>query len=239
MELPAESSGGLSINGPMIVAEFELFGMNITITESITVQWVVMLLLGTLFFALGRDLKIKPDSGRQVLAEMIVTMFSGMVSENMGKRYYRYTSYIGALFCFSLALSLSTLLGFRPPTADISVIAAWGVTTFILVTRNRFKTGIESRRIHKSLLHYINPLNLVSAISNPMSQSLRHYGNILAGVVIGAIIYWACISMMGVALVIPAAVSLYFDMFSAVLQAFIFVTLTMVYVAMADVGPEG
>jgi F-type H+-transporting ATPase subunit a len=230
----AESSGGLVINGPQIVTE-NFLGLGITLTESITVQWIVMLVLGTLFFVLGRNLKLKPETKKQAIAEMMVSTFSGMVRDNMGAKYHRYTPYIATLFCLSMSLSLSGLFGFRPPTADISVIAGWGLVTFTLTTRNRWKSAFVNRRIGKGLLHYANPLNLVSEISNPMSQSLRHYGNILAGLVIGGIIYWALGSF---ALVIPAAASLYFDIFAGLLQAFIFITLTMVYVAMAEIEPK-
>jgi F-type H+-transporting ATPase subunit a len=233
----AENDGGFDINGPLIVAEnlFEIFGISFSITESVTVQWVVMLFLATLFFVLGRNLKIKPEGKRQAIAEMLVGTFSNMVKENMGVTYSKYTPYIGCLFMFSLCLSLSCLFGFRPPTSDVSVIAAWGVVTFVLITRNRFKTMFKSGNYFAVVKHYINPLNLVSEISNPMSQSLRHFGNILAGLVIGGIIYWALGSF---AVIIPAAVSLYFDIFSGVLQAFIFVTLTMVWVAMAEIEPK-
>jgi F-type H+-transporting ATPase subunit a len=230
-----ESGGNLSINGPQVIAEFELFGATIQLTESVTVQWFVMIVLGLLFFILGRNLKVKPEGKRQAIAEMVVSTFKGMVKDNMGESYSRYTPYIATLFCFSLGMSLSCLFGFRPPTADISVIAAWGVVTFILVTRNRWKSAFANRRVGKGFLHYVNPLNIVSEISNPMSMSLRHYGNILAGVVIGGIIYWALGSF---AVIIPAAASLYFDIFASVLQAFIFITLTMVYVAMSEIEPK-
>jgi F-type H+-transporting ATPase subunit a len=229
-----EGGGNLAINGPQIITE-NFLGLGITLTESVTVQWFVMLFLAALFFILGRNLKSRPEGKRQAIAEMIVGTFTGMVKDNMGASYFRYAPYIATLFCFSLFLSLSCLLGFRPPTADISVIAAWGLITFSLVTRNRWKSAFKNRRISKGLLHYVNPLNLVSEISNPMSQSLRHYGNILAGVVIGGIIYWALGSF---AVVVPAAVSLYFDIFASVLQAFIFITLTMVYTAMAEIEPK-
>jgi F-type H+-transporting ATPase subunit a len=229
-----EGGGGLSINGPQVVSD-NFLGLGITLTESVTVQWIVMVFLAVLFFILGRNLKIRPESKRQAVAEMIVGTFSNMVKDNMGAKYHRYTPYIGTLFCFSLCLSLSCLLGFRPPTADISVIAAWGIITFVCVTKNRWQSAIKNRRIGKGLLHYANPLNLVSEISNPMSMSLRHFGNILAGVVIGGIIYWALGTF---ALVIPAAVSMYFDIFSGALQAFIFTTLTMVYIAMSEIEPK-
>jgi F-type H+-transporting ATPase subunit a len=234
-EAVAAEAGGLSIEGPLEIFSFELFGMSVTISESITVQWVVMLFLGILFFILGRKLKIRPDTKRQAIAETLVGTFAGMVKENMGKKYFRYAPYIAVLFMFSICLSLSGLFGFRPPTADVSVIAGWGVVTFILTQRNRFKTMFQTKNFKGGVLYYANPLNLISEFSSPMAQTLRHFGNILAGVVIGGIIYWALGSF---AVAIPAAASAYFDIFAGVLQAFIFITLTMVYVAMAEVSPK-
>ena len=242
----AEKSGGLDIVGPLIVWEFKLFGVNWQITESVTVQWLALLLLGTLFFILGRNLKVRPEGKRQALAEMIVGMFSGLVKSNMGPGYFRYAPYIGALFCFSLTLSLTSLLGFRPPTADISVIGAWGILTFLLVQRNRFKTGgvLGGLKSFTDPIPVILPLNLVSEIANPVSQSFRHYGNVLAGVIIGSIIYWGCGNLSNIIigldlpLFLPALTSIYFDIFAGILQAFVFVMLTMVYVSMADCASE-
>ncbi|MCL2036853.1 MAG: F0F1 ATP synthase subunit A [Oscillospiraceae bacterium] len=236
----AGESGGLSVEGPLVVAEFTIFGFDFVITESITVQWVVLIGLGLLFFVLGRNLKTNPDSKRQALAEMVVGMFCGLVNDTMGKKYSKYTPYMAALFFWSLGLSLSCLLGFRPPTSDFSVVFAWGMITFILIHRNRFKTGGLGGGLKSFTepIFIMTPMNLLSELITPVSQSLRHFGNILAGLVIGGIVYWALEIFIKVPILIPVPFSLYFDIFSAVIQAFVFMTLTMVYVAMADCGPE-
>ena len=232
-----ERGSNITFDGPLIVAEFEMFGRTFLLTESVTVQWVAVLILGVLFFVLGRNLKVRPEGKRQMLAEMIVSLFQGMVRDNMGAKYHRYTPYIGALFCYSATLSLMTLVGLRPPTADISVIGAWGIITFMLTQYNRFKTGklFGGLKGLAKPIPVMLPLNLISEVSNPVSQSFRHYGNILAGVIIGGLLYWA---LLPLPLILPAALSLYFDIALGVLQAFVFATLTMVYVAMADSGEE-
>jgi len=230
LEEVAEASG-LTISGPMVIAEFELFGIVFKITESITVQWVVMLFLATLFIILGRNLKLKPEGKRQVAAEMLVTTFVNLVKGSMGAKYHRLTPYIATLFMFSAFNSLSCFLGFRSPTADVSVILSWGIVTFVLVQINRYKTGGFGR----GFINFINPLNFVSEFSNPMSQSFRHFGNIMAGFIISSIIYWALGSF---AIAIPAVASLYFDLFSSVMHAFIFITLTMVYITNADLTKD-
>lgn len=231
MRLMAEEA--YSVNGPMQVFEYELFGIKLAFSESIVVEWIVMLILGIVFFILGRNLKVRPTSKRQVIAEMMVSTFSGMVNDSMGTRYKKYTPYIGALFCFSMLSSLMGLLGLRSPTADVSVVGAWGIITFILVQRNKFKTG-GVKGFFKAFVDpmpFMLPFNLIGEVANPLSQTLRHFGNILTGMVIGGLIYYALGTF---AIGIPAVLSLYFDLFSSLIQAYIFVTLTMSYVAMAE-----
>ena len=222
-----------SVNGPMKVFEYELFGMKFAFSESIVVEWIVMIILAVVFFILGRNLKVRPTSKRQVIAEMMVSTFSGMVNDTMGIRYKKYTPYISALFCFSILSSLMGLLGLRAPTADVSVVGAWGIITFILVQRNKFRTG-GVKGFFKAFVDpmpFMLPFNIIGEVANPLSQTLRHFGNILTGMVIGGLIYYALGTF---AIGIPAVLSLYFDLFSSLIQAYIFVTLTMSYVAMAE-----
>ncbi len=228
-----------SVSGALKSAEFQLFGFTVVLSESVVVEWIVMLILGVLFFVLGRNLKVRPTSRRQVIAEYIVTTFSGMVNDSMGISYKKYTPYIGALFCFSMVSSLMGLLGLRAPTADISVVGAWAIITFILVQFNRGKTG-GVKGYFKSFIEplpFMLPFNIIGEIANPMSQALRHFGNIVSGMVIGGLVYFALGSFAyGLPSIgVPAILSLYFDLFSSVVQAYIFVTLTMSYVAMAEV----
>ena len=82
MNLLAESK--FTVNGPLEVTTFDLFGMTFHLSESVVVEWFVVILLGVLFFVLGRNLKVKPDSRRQMAAEYIVGLFSGMVNDTMG-----------------------------------------------------------------------------------------------------------------------------------------------------------
>jgi len=222
-----------SITGPMEVFSFDLFGYHVMVTESIIAEWCVLVVIGLLFFILGRNLKVKPTGKRQAAAEWIVSFFSDMVRDGMGPEFKKYTTYIGCLLVFSILSSLSGLFGLRSPTADLSVVGAWGLITFVLVERYKFKTG----KIKGFLKSFVDPIpvmlpfNILGEFANPVSQTFRHYGNILGGMIIGTLVYWA---LGAFAIFIPAMLSLYFDIFSAVVQAYIFVSLTMAYVSMAD-----
>ncbi len=232
-EAAVEEARSFTVQGPMVSFEFNLGGFQVVVTESVIVQFLVVVVLGIVFFILGRNLKVEPTSKRQAAAEWIVGMFNGMVNTTMGEKYSKFQSYIGALFCLSMVSSLSSLFGFRAPTSDLSVVAAWGIVTFVLCTGNKLRTGGVKGYLKSFVqpLPFMLPFNIIGEFANPIAQTLRHFANILAGSVIGGLIYFA---LGNFAVGLPAVLSLYFDLFSAVIQAYIFVTLTMSYVSLAE-----
>ncbi len=233
--LLASESSGISVNGPLVVASFDLFGITFNLTESIIVQWLVILILLAVILILTHNMKVVPETKRQAAAEWIVEFFQGTVESTMGPQYKRYMPYIGALFCFSLISSLMSLFGLRSPTADVSVTGSWALITFFLIQFNRAKTG-KVKGYFKSFvepLPFMLPFNIIGEVANPVSLALRHFGNLMGGMVIGSLIYFA---LGNFAIFIPAVASLYFDIFSAVMQAYIFIMLTMSFVSNAECG---
>ena len=74
---------------------------------------------------------------------------------------------------------------------------------------------------------FMAPLNIVGALTNPFSLAFRLFGNIIGGMVIMGLVYTA------VPILIPVPLHFYFDIFSGVLQTFIFIMLTLTFIAMA------
>lgn len=227
------SEAGFTVNGPLVVASFDLFGITWNLTESVIVQWIVMLILLVVMIILTHKMEVIPKTKRQAMAEWIVTLVQGMVDTTMGEKYKKYTTYIGALLCFILINNLMSLLGLRNPTADISVTGAMAIITFVMTQYNRAKTGKVKGYFHAFIepMPFMLPFNIIGEIANPVSQALRLFGNMVAGMVIGGLIYFA---LGNFAILIPAVASLYFDIFSAVIQAYIFTTLTMAYISGAE-----
>ena len=91
-----KTAAEFTVEGPLESISFNLGGWRVVISESIVVQWIVMLILAVVFFILGRNLKVKATSRRQMAAEYLVTFFRGMVKDTMGVKYNKYTAYIGA-----------------------------------------------------------------------------------------------------------------------------------------------
>ncbi len=233
--LLASEGAGITVNGPLVVASFDLFGITWNLTESIIVQWFVILILLAVVLILTHNMKVIPETRRQAAAEMIVEFFRGTVDTSMGTRYKAYQPYMAALFCFSMISSLMSLLGLRSPTADISVTGAWALITFVMIQYNRAKTG-KVKGYFKSFVEpapFMLPFNIIGEVANPVSLALRHFGNLVAGMVIGSLIYFA---LGNFAILVPAVASLYFDIFSAVMQAYIFIMLSMSYISGAECG---
>lgn len=230
---PAAAEKSFEISGPMVVASWEMFGITWNLTESVIVQWIVMLVILAVCLILGTGLKAVPTTRRQALAEMLISALRGMVNDGMGTKYKAYIPYIGILMVYVMFNSLISLFGLRAPMADVSVTASLAMITFFMTQYNRAKTG-KLKGYLKSFvdpLPFMLPFNIIGEFANPVSMALRLFGNLVAGMVIGGLIYFA---LGNFAILIPAVASLYFDIFSAVIQSYIFVMLTMSYISSAE-----
>lgn len=217
------------------------------ITETQVNSWLVM--LSILFLCLWLTHGIKAEGGlrRQHLAEWIVQQTDGLVLENMGEYFKGFSPFIGAVLALSAFSSLSSLLGLFPPTSDINVTAGWAILVFFLITYYKMKCGpIHYLKSFGEPVAFLTPLNVISEFATPVSMAFRHYGNILSGTVISVLMATALQGLTHLLLGwlpgwlgefpflrigLPAVLSLYFDLFSGCLQAFIFAMLTMLYVA--------
>lgn len=231
----------INVTGPKIIASFDLFGITINFTESILLSWILIAAVTLLLLWLTHDMKTKNISKRQVLAEWAVKTINNLVSDTMGKGCERFAPYIGSLFTFSILGSLLSLLGLRSVTADFSVVLTWALITFVWVHATKLRTnGLWGYlKGYASPVFVMLPMNILSEVSLPVSMSIRHFGNVASGMIISSLVYFALTSItkaIGVAFMtigIPAVLSLYFDLFSSFMQAFIFIMLTMVNVANA------
>ncbi len=245
----------ISVTGPKILFEFTLFGMTVSITETVLSSVIVMLILMAASIFLGRNLKKRPD-GRQVLAEKAVTMVYNLVEETMGKHNSHFAPYIGTLFCASVLGSLISMTGFlRSSTADLSTTLAWALVTTGLVWYHSIKNfGFKGwLKGFTEPIAVMTPMNIVSEVAQPIALAFRHFGNVACGGVLTAMIYNGLAAASGfifgwlpgilgeipfLQVGIPAVLSLYFDLFSGFIQALVFCMLTMVYVGSVCPPPE-
>ena len=224
------------------------------ITETLVVSWLVMRLITGLCIWLTHDLTVEKISRRQAVAELLVETANKFVIGNMGEKFSYMIPFVAALFATSVVSNLISLVGLRSPTADLSTEAAWAVVVFTMITAQKIKTNGFGGYMKgfTTPIPIMTPFNILSEIATPISMACRHFGNILSGVVINGLIYAALalassklfglipgivgdvlskIPFLDVG--IPAIMSVYFDWFSGIMQAFIFCMLTVMYIANA------
>jgi len=225
------------------IFKYSFFGHEVWITTSHACILIVMLILLGFAIAVNRAVKKAEDvpSGLQNVAELVVEMLDRMVDGAMGKSASKFNNYIGTIFIFILISNFSGLLGLRPPTADYGTTLALGLMTFVLIRFNEFKYQ-SIKEIWVGMCYPLPPwlpiwmpINLIGNIAVPISLSLRLFANILSGLVMMALVY----GLLGwIATIWPAALHVYFDLFSGAIQTYVFCMLTMTYISDAIVEPQ-
>lgn len=204
---------------------FTIFGVDIT--ESVVNTWIVMAVLVILALVFSRNLKLYPDK-RQNIVEIIVDGLTGLVTSTMGAKNRNFTPFIGTVFLLIAFSNILGIFGLRSPTADFSVTLAYGIVTFFCIHFFALKAkGWSYIKGFGQPFIFLLPINIIGEVAKPFSLGMRLYGNLLGGSVIMAMISGA------IALFVPAVASIYFDLFSGLLQSFIFIMLTMVFITIA------
>ncbi|SDZ87299.1 F-type H+-transporting ATPase subunit a [Lachnospiraceae bacterium NK3A20] len=255
-------SDSFSIEGARIFARIHtgipVLG-DFLITETLVVQWIVMAVITFLCIFLTRHLSVTKISKRQAIAELLVDTANKFVRNNTGggHKFDKLIPFVAALFATSVLSNLISLIGLRSPTADLSVEAAWAIVVFVMITKAKIKASgvLGYLKGFTTPIFIMTPFNILSEIATPVSMACRHFGNILSGLVIDGLIYWA-LGLASSALLglipgvvgrflsnipilevgVPAITGVYFDWFSGCMQAFIFCMLTVMYIANAAEG---
>lgn len=202
-----------------------LFG-GIKVMESVVVTWIVMAVLILIAFIMTRNLKTQNISKRQAVAELIYTKLTGMVGNMLGEEGKRYTTYLITVLLYIGLSNIIGLFGFKSPTKDLNVTLALAIMSIILVEA----AGIYQKGVKKWLKSFtqpiaiVTPFNILDVFTRPLSLCMRLFGNVL-----GAFVIMELLKIV-VPAVVPAVFCLYFDLFDGLLQAYVFVFLTSLYI---------
>ncbi len=212
-----------------ILGTFNLFGMQVNFTETYRNTYIVMAII--IILAVAARIKFNKfqeiPKGFQNFLELIVESADAFIVSNMGEKCSYLCSWFFTVMLFAGLCCMSGIL-MRPPTADLATTGALGITTFCLINflpmikrpKHYFKGFIEPFALFL-------PLNLLDVVTKPFSLSFRMFGNILGGTIIMGMVYAMPVYLK---IGIPSVLHIYFDVFAAVLQAFIFVMLSMAFI---------
>ena len=228
------------------VIPLHLGPIDISINKGVWFLFIGAAITFLIMFVGSRLLRDRPGM-YQVIVEEIYGFgrnhLGGQVGEE-GKKWFPYTL---SLFVFLLVLNIIGLFpNSYPVTSSISFTLTLALLTFILtqfegVRRNGLGTylksfvppGLPAKPIMVPFMAFIE---LVQEFSKPLTLGMRLYANILSGhliifVFLSFILYFGTFMA---AISVPAAVVLFaFEIFVAVLQAYIFAILTQVYIELA------
>lgn len=228
------------------------FGFKIPVTDTVVTTWIVMAFLIILSIIFTRKMSVVPSKIQNVV-ETLVNAINSMSKDAIGHHWRPFAPYIGSILLF---LAISNIISIfdiipsweqlyklthieffehitqynlRPPTKDINVTAAMAIMSITLV----IFAGIRYKKFSGWIKSFFEPMvimfpfKILEYIIKPLSLCLRLFGNILAAFIIMHLVYATMPAL------VPAALSIYFDLFDGLLQAYIFVFLTSLYVGEA------
>ena len=231
--------------------------------DSLGIPWVIQasvlscLLLLAAGFAVrsriaGADGGVLPDEGLTIrnVFEVIVEGLANLSRDTMGDEWRRYFPIVGTIFFFILIANLLNLIpGIGGPTADINTTAAWAVISFLVYNfvgirthgfwyinqflgPSFFTAHIGGRHIHvRAMFWFFGPLEFVLHLARMLTLSVRLLANMFADHMVVTI-------FIGLVPLVVPAIFMGLGLMVAVLQAFVFTLLSMIYIGQALAEPH-
>lgn len=202
-----------------------IFG-GIEVAESTVISWVIMTIIMILTLVLTRNMKVENPGKLQVGVEYVVESLQNIVRGIVGHEGERYVPYLATVLVFLGISNVFAVTGMKPPTKDLNVSAAVALMSIVLVQiasirQNRVKGWLKG---FTKPIAVVTPINIMELAIRPLSLCMRLFGNVL-----GAFVVMKLLEHL-VPVILPAVFSLYFDFFDGLIQAYVFVFLTGLFI---------
>lgn len=184
--------------------------------------------------ALAAEGAVVPDaslSARNTF-ELLVESIGGLARSVIGHHSERYVPILATFFIFILCSNLLGLLpGFLPPTSDFDITFGLGVCSFLIFNYYGFKEQGMGYLAHFAgpfwwLAWLIFPLEIIGVLVRPFSLGLRLFGNLFGDHLVLEI--FTDLTKVGIPVIFY-----FLGTLVAVIQAFVFTLLSMIYVALS------
>lgn len=204
------------------------------IHQSILVWLVICLVMGILAWYAGRRIEqadpAKAPKGIVYWSEELYNLVLYVIKGNLKETTVRYIPIFGTLMVGMLVSNLVGLVGFQNPTSNVSFNATLALMFFVMIQFNGIHKGGLKARLKELTepMWLLTPLNVIGELALPISLTMRLFGNILAGTIISLLVYTLIknIAPWGYfGLTLTPFIHAYFDVFSGVIQTYIFFTL--------------
>ena len=224
-------------------SSFEILGLKLGET---TIYTMIIVLIVTILCLLFRFLvfpkfKDKPEGFQNVMELCVETVEKFCIDATGKKAGKSLAPYMFALAIYLVLSASLELLGLRAPTSDLVVTFSMGLITFVLLNFFGFKKlGIGGRFKAMggpmvAMRPIMIPLKIISDVAIPISLACRLFGNMLGGMIVMELLKGV---LGGYASGIPGIAGLYFNLFHPLIQAYIFITLSLTFIDEAMEGLE-
>lgn len=198
----------------------------VVVTDTVMTTWAITAVLGLLSWLLTRRLAHSPGA-LQTAVEALVTAIEHAVAEVAPQQARQLTPFIGTLWVFLVVANLVGLVpGLHSPTRDLSATSALAILVFLSV----HWYGIRIQGLKAYLRHYVRPsplllpFHLVSEVTRTVALAIRLFGNMMS-------LEMAALLILLVAGFLAPVPILMLHIIEALVQAYIFGMLALVYVA--------
>ena len=190
------------------------------------VTWIIMAVLTLLAIVFVRNLKVENPGKKQLALEAFISFLDDFFTDILGKEGRRYIPYLISTAIYIGVANLIGLLGFKPPTKDLNVTAALSLMSLFLIYYSGFhKKGMKGfLKSFAEPMPLVTPINIMEIAIRPISLCMRLFGNVIGSFVIMELLKTVMPAIL------PIPFSLYFDVFDGLIQTYVFVFLTSLFI---------
>jgi F-type H+-transporting ATPase subunit a len=215
------------MQGQSIFPEYWLRLGPLAISETVLTSWGIMILLALTAWLLTRRLDIQKPPPLQVMFEGIVSTIESAINVVAPQHTGVLLPFIGTLWIFIVIANLAGLVpGLSSPTRDLSATAALAFLVFLA----SHWYGIRAQGIKNYLQHYLSPspillpFHIISEITRTVAMAVRLFGNIMS------LELAALLILLIASFLVPIPI-LMLHIIEALVQAYIFGMLALIYIA--------
>ncbi len=202
---------------------FRLFGM--PIYESVVVTWIIMAVIVIACICLTRNLKVENPGKVQLFLESAYRAGYNFFYDILGENGKQYIGYLITVVLYIGFANIMGIFGFKSPTKDLNVTVALALMSIVLIEYSAFhhKGGKKFIKSFAEPIAIVAPINVLELVVRPLSLCMRLFGNVLGAFVIMELLKIIC------PVILPVPFCVYFDIFDGLIQAYVFVFLTSLF----------
>lgn len=201
-----------------------MFG-GIPVPESVAVTWLIMALLTVVSILLTRHLSVEKPGKVQIVLEGGIGWLYSFFGDILGERGKQYIPWLATVTIYIGCANMTGLIGLKPPTKDLNVTAGLAIMSIVLIEYSglHIKGGRGFVHSFAEPMPLLAPINVLELFIKPLSLCMRLFGNVLGAFVVMELIKLCMPAVM------PVPFSMYFDIFDGLIQAYVFVFLTSLF----------